>query len=144
MATPKFNSKSPTIRRICMISPSQEMFSVWLSLTKERSERSCRVVQLAVSRLHSSSVGIRSLRMALHLSRPPQLGIRGRNLPWSHRAPPYVPTAPAKLPILDTQRQVRGEPRDLSQHQRTPRGNVAACLGCPHGAGRVSPKIYRP
>lgn len=139
MATPKFNSKSPTIRRIRKFlhhPPPSLLDSRTDTRSTHRSPRSPRNIRFALTRLHSHSARIRPLRMALYPPRPPQFSLRRRHLPRSHRSPTSLPTTPSILPLRHTVWTLRSQPRNLSFHQRPPRRNMAARMGSTHCAGR--------
>lgn len=76
----------------------------------------------------------RPIRMALYPLRPPLYSLLFRNLPRPHNPSPQLPFTPPVLPLPHPVRPLRSQPRDLPQHLRPPRRNVAASMGDSHSA----------
>jgi hypothetical protein len=111
MATPKFNSKSPTIKRIRK--PLLPAFNS--TNTHTPSPRSFRTLQLSICRLpSSSSLRCRPLRLALHNPRASQLLVWQGDLPRPNRLTSNLPPAPTVLSLPYTQWTLRSQSRDLS------------------------------
>jgi hypothetical protein len=140
-ATPsKFNSKSPTIRRIRTPAPLPFHLTPTTatnSLVPPHSPRSPRTNHHPLAGLPRGPARNRPLRMALHAPRPAQIPLRGRHLPRPHRAAADLPLAPPVLPLHHPVRPLRDQPGDLPQHLGTSRGDVAAGVGDPDRAGRA-------
>jgi hypothetical protein len=137
----QFNTKNPTIKRICKLasfpSPPPPQPNLQPSQLTSSSKRSLGAVHLALIRLPCRAPRDEPLRMALHHTRPPgTLGIRWWPLPW-----PYHPTSPISapssgFPLPHPDWPLRGEPRNLPKHIGAPRRDVAAGLGRAHCSGR--------
>jgi hypothetical protein len=103
------------------------------------SQGSFRALRFALGRLPRRAPRHKPLRVALYHPRPPRsLALRRRHLPRSHHPAPAIPPAPSLVPLPHPHRSLRGQSRNLSQHIRSPRGDMAACLGCPHRPRRHS------
>jgi hypothetical protein len=109
MASPKFNSKSPTIKRIRKLSsqPCLSFGCPQLTLFPTHSKRSLRASHLPIPRLpRQSRLRLRPLRLALHLARTSRNSLHFRHLPRPHRSPSHIPPPPSIFPLLDTKWQI--------------------------------------
>jgi hypothetical protein len=106
------------------------------------SKGSLGALRLSLGRLPCRAPRNQPVRMALHNTWSARaLELCGRPLPRPHHPASPVPASSPSLPLPDPDRPLRSQPRDLSEHLRPPRGDVAAGLGRAHRARR-NPEFY--
>lgn len=134
----QFNSKSPTIKRIrtsLALPTICNSIRIQLLTILYHSPRSLRTLHYPFTRLHRHTSRRQSLRMALHPPRPARLphhshipdtrrvwitrgqrSLPRRYLPRPHSLTAYISSPTPKLPLPDTEWEIRDESRDLSEY----------------------------